>query len=238
MWLKLAVHLDVMVIGKCETDIALCPLEAELLPEALQVRLRVAEAAPVAFTAAEIHRLPHDHPRDPRLPEASQHGEAFHLEEVCEITHAHLCSRLTIHIAEENRPGAVIAVELFRERTPLLRDIDLPDRHTLSCLLDFAGIDVGVRPEVVDLAPHLENDRAWARVNVGAPIIAGDVGVFISNSTSDLHHIYLVIDATNQASPTVANNQGNGSHQRPVAGGAMPGIGNGASPTTYFLRAT
>jgi hypothetical protein len=109
---------------------------------------------------------------------------------------------------------------------------------TLSCLLDFSGINVGVRPEVVDLAPHLENDRGWARVNVGAPIIAGDVGVFISNSASDLHHIYLVIDATNQASPTVADNQGPGAHPRPVAGGAMPGVGNGASPTTYFLRAT
>jgi hypothetical protein len=108
---------------------------------------------------------------------------------------------------------------------------------TLSGLMDFAGINVGMRPEVVDLAPYLEHTRTWARVNVGAPIVAGDVGVFISATSSDLHHIYLVIDATNQASPTVADNQGPGSHPRPVTGGVMPGIGT-ASPTTYFLRAT
>jgi hypothetical protein len=47
-----------------------------------------------------------------------------------------------------------------------------------------------------------------------------------------------VIDATNQASPTVADNQGPGAHPRPVAGGPMPGVGNSASPTSYFLRAT
>lgn len=30
---------------------------------------------------------------------------------------------------------------------------------TLSCLLDFAGIYVGVREEVTDLAPYLESER-------------------------------------------------------------------------------
>jgi len=109
---------------------------------------------------------------------------------------------------------------------------------TLSCMLDFAGIYVGIRPEVVDLAPHLEHERHWTRIAVGQPIQTGDVGVFISSAASDLHHIYLIIDATNQALPLVADNQGLGAHHRPVAGGPMPGVGNSASPTTYFLRAT
>jgi hypothetical protein len=109
---------------------------------------------------------------------------------------------------------------------------------TLSCLLDFAGIYVGVREEVTDLAPHLENDRGWGRIAVGSPIVNGDVGVFISNDASGLHHIYLVIDANSQATPIVADNQGVGAHPRPVAGGLMPGVGNSASPTSYFLRAT
>jgi hypothetical protein len=58
---------------------------------------------------------------------------------------------------------------------------------TLSCLMDFSGIYVGVRPEVVDFAPHLEHDRHWTKIPIGQPIQNGDVGVFISNSASDLH---------------------------------------------------
>jgi hypothetical protein len=108
---------------------------------------------------------------------------------------------------------------------------------TLSCLLDFAGIDVGVREGVIDLAPYLQNTRGWAQIAVGSPISDGDVGVFISAAVADLHHIFLIIDSTNQATPTVADNQGAGAHPRPIAGGAMPGVG-AASPTTYLLRAT
>lgn len=109
---------------------------------------------------------------------------------------------------------------------------------TLSCLLDFSGIPVGVREAVLDLAPYLENERAWNRIAVGAGINDGDVGVFVSNTPLSLHHIYLVVDSTNQALPIVADNQGTGTHPRPVAGGPMPGIPNSASATTYFLRAT
>ena len=109
---------------------------------------------------------------------------------------------------------------------------------TLSCLLDFAGINVGVRPEVLDLAPHLEHDRRWSRIRIGDPIQDGDVGVFIASDGSDLHHIYLVIDSADQDSPLISDNQGAGSHRRPVAGGVMPGVSNVASPTTYFLRAS
>jgi hypothetical protein len=109
---------------------------------------------------------------------------------------------------------------------------------TLSCLLDISGIYVGVREAVLDLAPYLESGRHWTRVNVGQTIMNGDVGVFISTDASDIHHIYLVIDASNQANPIVADNQGPGAHPRPVAGGPMPGIPNDASPTSYFLRAT
>jgi hypothetical protein len=109
---------------------------------------------------------------------------------------------------------------------------------TLSSLLDIAGIYVGMREEVLDLAPYLEKHRQWSRIGVGGQIQNGDVGVFISSDASDLHHIYLVIDASDQARPMVADNQGHGAHPRPVAGGAMPGVGNGASATSYFLRAT
>jgi hypothetical protein len=109
---------------------------------------------------------------------------------------------------------------------------------TMSCLLDFAGIYVGVREAVTDLAPYLENERLWQRVNAAAPIQNGDVGVFLAANGAELHHIYLVIDATDPANPVVADNQGPGAHVRPVAGGAMPGVGNAASPTSYFLRAT
>jgi hypothetical protein len=109
---------------------------------------------------------------------------------------------------------------------------------TLSALLNFSGIYVDYTEEVIDLAKYLETDRTWSQIAVGQPIQNGDVGVFIAANGADLHHIYLVIDATSQSSPVVADNQGSGSHPRPVAGGPMPGIIEGADATTYFLRAS
>ncbi len=108
---------------------------------------------------------------------------------------------------------------------------------TLSCLMDFSGMLVGLREEVVDLAPHIEHVRGWGRIAVDQPIRDGDIGVFVGGDASHLHHIYLVLDATDQASPLIADNQGSGAHRRPVKGGAMQGVSNSASPTTYFLRA-
>jgi len=112
---------------------------------------------------------------------------------------------------------------------------------TLSCLLDVSGVFVGIEPGAPELAQILEKDHAWTRIAVGDPIKNGDVGVFVYSDRPEdrnLHHIYLVIDATNQASPLVADNQGNGAHHRPIRGGPMPGVGNDASPTNYLLRAT
>jgi hypothetical protein len=106
---------------------------------------------------------------------------------------------------------------------------------TLSCLLDFAGIYVGIREEVIDLAPYLEHERNWARITIGSPMANGDVGVYIG---AEMHHIYTVIDATDQQNPMIADNQGTGAHRRPIAGGEMAGIANVASPTSYFLRAS
>lgn len=54
----------------------------------------------------------------------------------------------------------------------------------------------------------------------------------------EIHRIYTVIDATNQANPLVAGNQGSGAHHRPVAEGVMCGISNPPSATNYFLRAS
>jgi hypothetical protein len=108
---------------------------------------------------------------------------------------------------------------------------------TLSCLLDFSGIYVGVREGVLDLASHLEHNRGWVRVRVDEQIAEGDIGVVIVGPGSSIHHIYLVVDASSQTVPIVADNQGRGIHPRPVAGGDMPGVGNSAAPTSYFLRA-
>lgn len=110
---------------------------------------------------------------------------------------------------------------------------------TLSCILNFAGIYVGVREAVLDLAACMEN-REWRRIQVGQQIAEGDIGVVIVDPNSpahQLHHIYLVVDASNQSAPDVADNQGNGIHSRPVGGGAMTGVSNSADATSYFLRA-
>ena len=112
---------------------------------------------------------------------------------------------------------------------------------TLSFLLDQSGIDVGVEDAVVDLAANLKSTRGWARINDLTALQIGDVGVFAYDAQGfdeGIHHIYLVIDIPDPASPLVADNQGAGSHQRPVNGGAMVGIKTTASPTNYFLRAT
>ena len=112
---------------------------------------------------------------------------------------------------------------------------------TLSFLLDQSGIDVGVEDAVVALAATLESKRGWGRINDLTEPQIGDIGVFAYDAQGfdeGIHHIYLVIGTPDPASPLVADNQGAGSHQRPVNGGAMAGIKTIASPTNYFLRAT
>lgn len=119
--------------------------------------------------------------------------------------------------------------------------IDGPKNHcagTLSALLVFMGIypnggGTGVgdfEPEVTKLAFDLEKKRGWSRVAVGDPIAGGYVGVVLASE--DDHHIYLIIDTTDQANPVVADNQGTSFHSRPVAGDDI-----GHSPTAYFLVA-
>jgi hypothetical protein len=108
---------------------------------------------------------------------------------------------------------------------------------TLSSLLVFVGIypngggtgQGDLEPLVVNLAFDLENRRGWSRIDLGNPIEQGDVGVVIASAT--VHHIYLVMDAADQANPVVADNQAPSFHPRPVAGD-----GANYSPTSYFLR--
>lgn len=108
---------------------------------------------------------------------------------------------------------------------------------TLSSLLVFTGIypngggtgSGDLEPYVPYLVYDLEHRRQWSKVDVSAQILSGDVGVVLVDA--DTHHIYLVMDVTDETNPLIADNQGVSFHQRPVAG-------NGAnySPTNYFLR--
>ena len=110
---------------------------------------------------------------------------------------------------------------------------------TLSSLLVFIGIyPVGagtgsgdLEPLVVKLAFDLENRRGWTRIALGSRISAGDVGVVLTEQGT--HHIYLVVDATNQTVPIIADNQLAGVHARPLAGDPTQNF----SPTKYLLRA-
>jgi hypothetical protein len=119
--------------------------------------------------------------------------------------------------------------------------VDGPDNHcaaTLSALLVFVGIfpkgggtgTGDLQPWVPSLAFDLEKRRGWRRIEIGAPIQSGDVGVVLL--TSGVHHIYLVVDATNQAQPLIADNQAPALHTRTVAGDPA----HNWSPTSFFLR--
>lgn len=109
---------------------------------------------------------------------------------------------------------------------------------TLSSLLVFYGIYPNggttgtgdLQPWVPALAYDLEHRRGWARIGVAGPIMPGDAGVVLVSPAT--HHIYLVLDATDQANPLIADNQGTGFHSRPVAGDPASNY----SPTSYFLR--
>jgi hypothetical protein len=120
--------------------------------------------------------------------------------------------------------------------------VDGPANHcaaTLSALLVFIGIFPNgggtgkgdLEPLVVNLAWDLEKRRRWVKVTLGQPIIPGDVGVVLVDQ--DTHHIYLVVDATNQTAPIIADNQLAGIHARPLAGDPAQNF----SPTNYLLRA-
>jgi hypothetical protein len=113
---------------------------------------------------------------------------------------------------------------------------------TLSALLIFVGIypygaGLGkgdLEPWVPTLAEDLQSRQGWQRIDYdrdngpAEPLAAGDVGVVMAGDT---HHIYLIVNADDQARPLIADNQRHGvMHQRPTAGG-------GFSPTSYFLRA-
>lgn len=109
---------------------------------------------------------------------------------------------------------------------------------TLSTLLVFNGIYPNgggtgagdLEPLVVNLAYDLECRRGWIHIDLGNTILPGDVGVVIASA--NIHHIYLVLDPTDQANPIIADNQGASYHPRPVAGDGIH-----YSPTSYFLRA-
>ena len=93
-----------------------------------------------------------------------------------------------------------------------------------------------IEQAVLPLAKELSNN-GWIRTNVAEikskPFEAGDLGVV--DDGKGTHHIYLVLDASDQKQPLIADNQAP-PHKRPVSGGSMPGIG-GATATLYFLRA-
>jgi Domain of unknown function (DUF1906) len=120
--------------------------------------------------------------------------------------------------------------------------VDGPKNHcaaTLSALLVFIGIFPNGRgsgsgdlePAVVQLDWDLKHRRGWSTIPLGQPIAVGDVGVVLASAS--VHHIYLVVDATDQAIPLIADNQLSGVHARPVAGDPARSF----SPTNYFLRA-
>lgn len=117
-----------------------------------------------------------------------------------------------------------------------------PKNHcaaTLSALLVFVGIfPVGrgtgsgdLEPSVVTLDMDLRSRKGWVKIPLGEQIYAGDVGVVLAGH--GVHHIYLVLDASDQSVPIIADNQLDGSHPRPVAGDPSKNF----SPTSYFLRA-
>jgi hypothetical protein len=117
-----------------------------------------------------------------------------------------------------------------------------PTNHcaaTLSALLVFAGIypngggtgNGDLEPWVPSLAYDLENRRGWERIDVGATIQSGDVGVVLVSA--GVHHIYLIVDASDQAQPLIADNRSSTLHPRAVGGDQNQGW----SPTTYLLRA-
>jgi hypothetical protein len=110
---------------------------------------------------------------------------------------------------------------------------------TLSALLIFVGIfpngfgdgSGDLQPLVLLLAGDLQNRRGWTRIPLGRRIETADVGVVIA--PGNVHHIYMVVDSTNQSLPMIADNQLAGIHGRPVAGDPAQNF----SPTSYFLRA-
>lgn len=120
--------------------------------------------------------------------------------------------------------------------------VDGPKNHcaaTLSALLVFVGIfpkgggtgTGDLEPWVPTLAWDLESRRGWSQIAVGQTIASGDVGVVLVDQNT--HHIYLVVDARDQSSPMIADNQLAGVHARPLAGDPAQDF----SPTSYLLRA-
>jgi hypothetical protein len=119
--------------------------------------------------------------------------------------------------------------------------VDGPSNHcaaTLSALLVFVGIfpngggtgSGDLEPWVPSLAFDLQNRRGWSRIEVGSAIENGDVGTVILST--GIHHIYLVVDATDQSLPLIADNQAPTLHVRAVAGDPAQNW----SPTSFFLR--
>jgi hypothetical protein len=119
--------------------------------------------------------------------------------------------------------------------------VDGPANHcaaTLSALLVFVGIypngggtgSGDLEPWVPSLAFDLEKRRGWGRIDVGETIQTCDVGVVMLDS--GIYHIYLVVDATNQTLPLIADNQSASLHTRAVAGDPA----RNWSPTSFLLR--
>ena len=90
---------------------------------------------------------------------------------------------------------------------------------------------------MLDLAAHLENDRGWVRIKVGRQIMEGDIGVVIVGHGSSIHHIYVVLDASNQTDTIVADNQGRGYQPSSRGGRRSAGRGTFGRRDNYFLRA-
>jgi hypothetical protein len=136
----------------------------------------------------------------------------------------------------QNRAGVLVYAQNIATAI-----VDGPANHcaaTLSALLVFVAIfpngggtgSGDLEPWVPALAFDLEKRRGWLHINIGAPIQNGDVGVVIL--ASGVHHIYFVVDATNQLEPLVADNQAPVLHFRAIAGDPAQNW----SPTSYFLR--
>jgi len=101
----------------------------------------------------------------------------------------------------------------------------------LSALLQQAGIDVPMIPGAGKLASVLEK-RGWQRVAVRQQR-PGDVGVCFDNDHAipGSDHVYLVVECIDDDEMMISDNQAGTAPHRRFA------MGDGKTPTEYFLRA-
>lgn len=138
-------------------------------------------------------------------------------------------------LVSEIKGGGKVLSDAQHMADALLPDAENHCAITMSSMLVFYDLfpvkiyagQGNLVPDVHTLSTHLI-DHGWSRVQLGHAIEEGDLGVVWEDK--GFHHIYLVLDATDQEKLLVADNQGP-AHIRPVKGGGS------FSPTDFFQRA-